>query len=337
MSKPLFYMTVTELAKLVNKSAPAISKSLDKNETFKDGRRTGVKREAVSRILTKYGVKKEEEPFRVYAVASLRGGAGKTSISTSLASYISMISGKKGCLHFDMDPQGSSSQVFNHELTTEDPVLLDIYKEPQKLKEIIRRVSDGIDIVPTSLDNALIDTVLNNPADQKTTMYQMFLEARNLGYSSCVIDNSPSLNASVVSTLAGISLINEMENCEGTLIIPVNSDRYSIKGKDLILGELEKVLGTFRINMPKIKIVFNKYSARENLSLETLTQLYSNEPNLMPTLIRVSSEFNKITNKGMTAFTSHRKNSIREDLESFCEQLLELKLTEKRQEVVSEI
>jgi chromosome partitioning protein len=136
-----------------------------------------------------------------------------------------------------------------------------------------------------------------------------------MGFTLIVIDCSPSLSSSVTSTMCAADQV----------VIPVNSDIFSIRGLEMTLDEVNKVCDAFKIDPPDTRILFSKYDTREKLCVSALHKLSSDERYsrmLLPTFIRTCAELPKVTNDGETVFASQKSSSARDDYDMYACHLL---------------
>lgn len=154
--------------------------------------------------------------------------------------------GHRVCI-LDLDSQASASLAFKVVVGENHPVFLDIFDEPQKVRDSLVEIEPNLSIVPSSLNNGLLDaTMANKPNLQKTAVAHVCEELKKLGFTLVVIDCSPSLSASVISTICASS----------TIVIPVASDIFSRRGLELTLEEVHSICETFGLPVPEIKILF---------------------------------------------------------------------------------
>lgn len=306
-----YLLTPTELASVVGKSVAGVSKAFKDLETVElAGRRVGLPPESVRRYLEKEGVSYK---FKTLSHLNLRGGIGKTTSSTSLATRAVQYGHRVALL--DLDSQGSASLNFNIIPNEDDPVFIDVWQDPRKLKNALIKIEEHLSILPSSLNNGLLDSTLSKPSDQKTAVKSICRELEKLGFTLVIIDCPPSLGAAIVSTICASDVI----------VIPVGSDIFSTRGLKLTIEEIQSVCSTFNIEIPEIRILFSKYDGREKLSITTLTELAQDpiySKLLLPCFIRTSSELPKVTKDKETIFARLKKTTAREDYDTYARQIL---------------
>lgn len=105
--QPRYILTPTELAAVVNKSLPAITKSFKDQSIRLMARRSGLPPDHVREYLEKEGA---DYSFRVISHLNLRGGCSKTTATVSLATRAKQY-GHRVCI-LDLDSQASASLAF---------------------------------------------------------------------------------------------------------------------------------------------------------------------------------------------------------------------------------
>lgn len=264
--------------------------------------------------------------FRVISHINLRGGVGKTTCAVTLASRAKQF-GFKTCI-IDIDSQASSSLAYNIILEEDDPVFYDIWQRPSELvMSSLRKIENNIFILPSSLQNGLLDLSLMNPVSQKKAVKDVCGVLKNNGFELIIIDCPPSLGAAVISSICASNII----------VIPVCSDIFSVKGIEMTSREIKSICDTFSIPHPIIKILYMKYDKREKNSIDTLAILKNKYTDtLIPTQISTSVLFNKCFSNRETIFANRAKNRSREEFDFYARNILNffpLKKIEVNEEV----
>ena len=135
-----------------------------------------------------------------------------------------------------------------------------------------------------------------------------------MGFDTVIVDCPPSLGIAVISAICAAQ----------TIVIPVGSDAFSLKGLDLTLSEINSICDTFGLPHPAVRILYTRHDQRETVSRNALSKLTERYPNLPLAIIRTSSEFSKVLAAGETIFTRYAKNSAREDYDRHVSELLEI-------------
>ncbi|MGK5090750.1 ParA family protein [Deltaproteobacteria bacterium TL4] len=310
---PQYLLTLEEMAQLLNCSSTKLSKKLKiKLSSESSSNKITLTPQVVKQHLQQCGY---PYAFRIIANINLRGGIGKTTCTITTASRAAQY-GFKTCI-LDLDAQGSTSHAFDQTPDEEEPIFYDIWQKPaEQVMGAVKQVDEFLYILPSSLQNALLDMSLSSPAAQKNAVRQVCEELRKNHFDLILIDCPPSLGAAVISSICAATMI----------VIPVWGDPFSFKGADLTLQELNSICETFGLPIPKIKLLFSRYDKREKIAAETLERLQTiYKDYFIPTIIRTSTEFSKALQRQETIFASNLKNVAKDDYDAFVRELLGLK------------
>jgi len=306
-----YLLSAEELAGVAGEKA--LSKISSEEFVSLPGGRKGVLPLAVRRTLEAKGT---DYSFRVVAHINLRGGVGKTTCAVTAATRAAQY-GFKTCV-MDLDMQASASLSFGVVLEESEPVFCDVWQAPaDRLQSSLRKVDEGLYLLPSSLENGLADSMLSaSPAHQKKAARVVCDQLEAEEFDLVFIDCPPSLGVMVVSAVCAADII----------VIPIWSDACSYRGLKLALQEISSIRETFGLPAPEIRILFTRCDARESLSNETIRKMKEEYPEYFcPAIIRTSTEFAKTLERSETVFASHRKTTAREDYDSYVRDLLNIK------------
>lgn len=273
----------------------------------------GISPEGVRRFMEGEGVSYR---FRVIAHTTMRGGIGKTTSTISTAVRAAQY-GFRVCV-MDLDPQGSSSMALGTVPADDDPIFYDIWQRPAELlADALVELGSHLSILPSALENALLDASLLNPGSQKKAVKGVCEQLRLQGFDTVIVDCPPSLGIAVISAICAAQ----------TVVVPVGSDAFSLKGLDLTLKEISSISDTFGLPHPDVRILYTRYDQRETVSRNALVTIREKYPHLPLTVIRTSSEFSKVLASGGTVFSRYGKSGARHDYDKYVTALLEMRLS----------
>jgi chromosome partitioning protein len=311
-----YMLTTAELGKLFGLPAGEIEKSLDGDVLVHlPGGSTGVPPVSVRKFFESGGFKYK---FTKLAHVNLKGGIGKTTTAITTATRAAQF-GFKTCI-LDMDSQGSASMAFNKLPDENDLIFRDVWQNPSKMvMDAVKEIEDGLWILPSSLENSLLDLSLSNPASQKNAVKNVCETLRESGFDLVIIDCPPSLNAAVISSICAADVV----------IIPVCSDAFSMRGLEITMEEIGSICEAFNMEQPRIRVLYTKYDRRMQISRDTMDVLSKKYKKfLAPVTIRTSSHFSKALSQKETVFASHRKSIARDDYDRYTRYLLGVQYTE---------
>ena len=310
-----YILTLDELADLFDQSKDDILEFLGTEALIKmPGGKKGILPQTVRSYLSEKGV---DYAFKVVAYVNLKGGTGKTT-STISAATRAVQYGFRTCI-LDMDAQANATLAFDMMPQEEDPVFYDIWQNPEEMTMgSLKEIEEGLCILPSSLENSLLDVNLMNPAAQKRAVRGVCETIGSHGFHLVMIDCPPSLGTAVISTICAADIV----------VIPVCSDAFSLKGLEFTLAEIESICQTFHIEPPQVKILYTKFDRRLNISSSAHEFFSSRYPeHFIPFPIRISSEFSNTLEKKRTVFAAAGKGRARTDYDRYVRYLLNIEDT----------
>jgi chromosome partitioning protein len=309
---PRYVISTNELAGVLDQAKDKFSKVFDKNLLIKlPGGKRGIPPQMLRAYLSEKGV---DYSFRVIAYINLKGGTGKTTSTISTATRAAQY-GFKTCI-LDMDSQANASLAFDRMPDEDDPIFFDIWQNPTNMvMGSLQRIDDHLYILPSSLENSMLDINLINPGSQKGAVRGVCDVIGDNGFDLAVIDCPPSLGTAVISTICAADI----------LVVPVCSDPFSIKGLEFTLREVDSICDTFRLEKPKIYILLTKFDKRLAISANAFNRMSDSYPeSLIPFPIRTSSEYSKMIEKKQTVFAWTGKSRAKNDYDRYVRYLLEM-------------
>lgn len=286
-------------------------KALDNipREEFKKKRIT-VPCELSRKILEKYGF---VFPKKVVSFQIVKGGVGKTSLSFSLSIRASSYGAK--VLAIDLDQQANLTRSFNVD-SRNKKITLDLIRNRTTIDEIIVPITDFLHLIPSNLNNSILDLELHNLKAEISNCLVDKIKPVKDKYDLIIIDCPPSIN-----------LINTAATCfSDTVIIPVNSDPYSIDGMIMTISEIQRIKEIYNKDFD-YRIIWNKIDLRERLSLDHLLFISEHKDYIkkfFKTCIGVDSSIKNsvFCNKSIFDISKKNKNSACEDIDYFTKELL---------------
>lgn len=247
-------------------------------------------------------------PHKVVSVQMLKGGVAKTTSVLNMGLRAAMYGAR--VLFVDLDQQANLSFA----LGVEDeslPVWTDILEKKIGIDECVRQIEPNVDLIPSSLNNSVLDRVLMNSNRNWAQAVKGPLEKIRHRYDLILIDTAPALSA--INTAVTIA--------SDEVILPVNPDKFAFLGLQKNLGELEDIKQDFSLNFTK-KILFTKFDGRENSSHELLQKcIDSFEELLMKGYIRTSSEVKNSIRSGKSLYAG--KSPVKTDYDFVTREILE--------------
>lgn len=245
---------------------------------------------------------------------NLKGGVGKTNLSFATALRLTSYGLKVAVI--DLDQQGNFTQACNVDASTY-PVMFDIITKSLNLNDSMVSVADGLDLLPSRIENALLDNLFavnSLPVDRE--LKKRINPLKNY-YDVIFIDCPPSLSASVCAATL----------CADYVIVPTDPEKFSLSGLHITLSEINKNIALKYEATVNTKILLNKFDARTNLSHQVLTSLLSDikfNDKMFSTFIRVNQEFPNSIAKSLSIYESLKPSTAKEDIDLLTREIIEL-------------
>lgn len=259
----------------------------------------------------------------IFATQVVKGGTGKTTLLGSLAVRLNLYGLKVLCI--DLDQQANLTSYFGVNAEAK-PVMIDILIDKEKKIDQEGRpfsflnypvpVLPGLDIIPSRIENAILDNYLMvNSLPLDRVYRELFRKALN-NYDVVLIDCPPALGQSV----AAASMASDI------ILSPVNPEKFCIDGLKVSFQELNQLEHKFSTS-PDVKIIFNKFDTRTNLSHSILQELLKDEiygSCLFKSYIRLSQEFPNCSGKGISVFDGLRPTAASEDMDLWTKEIIDM-------------
>ena len=310
MNQDLTYaLSKRELKRMIDKDPTKFKKVQNLEEVLKESG-SHIDPEHVKKIFHQLGVK--YTPVKSIAHLNMRGGIGKTTASLNLATRAVQF-GFKTCL-VDLDPQASATYALFPGMTADHLVAADIWENPaESLSESLVEVSKNLFLLPSSLDNSVLDDEWDSPEVQQTAVRKILDSLNRMDFNLIVIDAAPSLSSTVISIIAAIDHV----------VVPVYSDPFSVRGLEILLTESAEISAAFKRQPPDISILFAQFDSRLKLSESVYKTLKKVHPKqLLKSRIRTSTEFSKAIHNQETVFRRNLKHVASIDYDMYVRELL---------------
>jgi chromosome partitioning protein len=246
-------------------------------------------------------------PQKVISVQMLKGGVAKTTSVLNMGLRAAMYGAR--VLFIDLDQQANLSFA----LGVEDeslPVWVDIVEKKKSIEECVRFIEPHVDLIPSSLNNSVMDRVLMNSNRNWAQAVKVPLEKIRHRYDLILIDTAPALSA----TNTAVTIASD------EVILPVNPDKFAMLGLEKNLLELADIKVDFDLQFDR-KILFTKFDGRENTSHELLQKcIDSFADELMTGYIRTSSEVKNSVRSGKSLFAG--KSPVKADYDLVTREVL---------------
>lgn len=238
----------------------------------------------------------------------LKGGVSKTTSALNLGIRAAQYGLK--ILFVDLDQQANLTQALGV-LDESLPVWVDIAEQKVSIEQACQRISAQIDLIPSSLNNSVLEKVLlKSHRNWALSIRGPLAEIRHK-YDWIILDTAPSL-----------SLINTAATCASQLIIlPVTPDPFALSGVKKHLAELTEIERDFELIHLKKKILLTRFDSREALSHRYLDDLANSYPEyLLDSFIRLNADVKKSVEERKSLFQT--QSAAKEDYDLLTRELM---------------
>lgn len=264
--------------------------------------------------------------MRTVAIVNQKGGCGKTTVSINLASALA----GKGyrTLLVDMDPQshcavGLAVPDEQIEQSIYDVLVSHSRGEPLRLSEVMWKISDRFELVPSSIDLAAFEQQMHGVVDSENTLRDV-LKAAKRDYDYVVIDCPPVVGALTFNAIRAAS----------DVIVPVETGYFSLHG-------LSKQLSTLNVLCERcsqsinVMILASMYDIRTKMGREILGELRKHfGDRMLTTVVNFNTKLKEAASLGQPVSEYDPASKGHKDFEALAEELVATDTQTHRVEVV---
>jgi len=206
-------------------------------------------------------------PPRVLALASQKGGVGKTTTAINLGTALAAIG--ENVLIVDLDPQGNASTGLGIDRKARRRSTYDVLTRQVTMREaVLETAVPRLHIVPSTMDLSGLELEIAQERDRAYRLRDA-LASLNSGegthYTYVLIDCPPSLNLVTVNAMAAAN----------SILVPLQCEFFALEGLSQLLKTVEQVRTSLNPSLTIHGIVLTMYDARNNLSGQVVADVRS--------------------------------------------------------------
>ena len=201
-------------------------------------------------------------PASIIATCNQKGGVGKTTSTINIGASLAAF-GRKVLL-VDLDPQGALSAglgISHDELDVTVYNLL-VDSSASILDAIHSSPVDGLDVVPANIDLSAAEIQLVNEVGREQALARALRPVMR-DYDFIIVDCQPSLGLLTVNALS----------CADSVIIPVESEYFSLRGLALLMDTVDKVRDRLNFKLEVLGILVTMFDRRTLHAREVMERL----------------------------------------------------------------
>ncbi len=199
--------------------------------------------------------------MRTLAIASQKGGSGKTTTAVNLAAALAE-DGRRRVLVVDLDPQASASAWLA--VQDEGRGLVEILEGKSSLAELARETdAPGVDLIPSGPALAGAEKALAGKVGAEVRLRRAFVRLPSERWGFVLVDCPPALGLLTVSALAAVREV----------LVPVEAHVLALAGVTALLDTVEGIRELLNPGLAVTGILACRVDSRTNLARDVVETL----------------------------------------------------------------
>ncbi len=259
--------------------------------------------------------------MKVISIAIQKGGSGKTTTAINLGAALAL-AGKR-ILLVDTDPQSNLSQA----LGIEDEPGFNLYTELKKeiqgeggdLRKAIVHTGAGLDVVPASIDLAIVELELVSVYGREQLLKGL-LEPLSADYDLVLIDCPHAIGMLTVNALVASDHV----------LIPLPGEFLPLKGVYSFMQQFEVIRKKLNTGLEVLGLVLTKYDDRKLMNVSVKQQLEGKFPGkVLESVIRTNIQLVKAQEAGKDIFSYDKSSNGAKDYLVLADEVLKRMINNK--------
>lgn len=304
-------MSISRCASFMGTTIQAVHAQLKTKELMQHCPRVGNRlyiTHAIAKVLLNINFRKT-----IITDYMLKGGVGKTT-SVYHIGWCANSYGAKVLL-IDTEPQANLTKA--NKINAENkPILIDVLVNNIPIEQAVVNISEGLDIIPSKVDNAVLDNHLVYRKIPLNTFFNDTLTPIINNYDFILIDCPPSLGLAVTSAVLFADIV----------LIPLHPDSFSEDGLRTLKNEIMSLNKLYKKEI-NFKVFLNEFDNSTVLSNKMVSYLISDKDldgHVLKTIIREAQEIPNLIAQGQNLFSVLKKIPVKKDFEQLTIELLNI-------------